>query len=222
MEVYGKSMVAGPTNVVYLSTILGHDGPIPVHKCDRKCDNEHVCGNMYICKLTGFTHICDKNCNQRILYDNHNSLCRVSGQIFPLTQAEEQAVRGVRRKLDADNSPSDACAFKRRRDAQCHPSPFERSFSAVSPICSKVGDGMDTSQIVYVVRLKRCFHQYMFLRDSSLFSFRGTIMENRLDVIGPACVQEHFIFLVMINAMQFINCPPVVEDDEQALVTFET
>ncbi|KAH9780495.1 hypothetical protein KPL71_008100 [Citrus sinensis] len=130
MEVYGKSMVAGPTNVVYLSTILGRDGPIPVHKCDRKCDNEHVCGNMYICKLTGFTHICDKNCNQRILYDNHNSLCRVSGQIFPLTQAEEQAVRGVRRKLDADNSPSDACAFKRRRDAQCHPSPFERSFSA--------------------------------------------------------------------------------------------
>lgn len=145
MEVYGKSMVAGPTNVIYLSTILGRDGPNPVHKCDWKCENEHVCGNMYICKLTGLTHICDKNCNQRILYDNHSSLCLVSNQIFSLSPAEEQAVRGVRRKLDAENSPSDSCAFKRRRDAQCHPSPFERSFSAVSPICSQVGDGMDMS-----------------------------------------------------------------------------
>ncbi|KAK9020697.1 hypothetical protein V6N11_010714 [Hibiscus sabdariffa] len=132
MEVYGKTMAAAPANVIYLSTILGRDGPIPVHKCDWKCQNEHVCGNMYRCKLTGLTHICDKNCNQRILYDNHSSLCRASGQVFPLTQAEEQAVRGVRRKLDADNSsPSDSCGFKRRRDAQFHPSPFERSFAAL-------------------------------------------------------------------------------------------
>ncbi|KAF5442623.1 hypothetical protein F2P56_035263 [Juglans regia] len=146
MEVYGKSMVAGPTNVIFLSAILGQDGPIPVHKCDWKCENERVCGNMYRCKLTGLTHICDKNCNQRILYDNHSSLCRASGQIFPLTLAEEQAVRGVRRKLEADSSPTaDSCARKRRRDAQLHPSPFERSFSTVSPICSQVGDGMDVN-----------------------------------------------------------------------------
>ena len=146
MEVYGKSMVAGPANVIFLSSILGQEGPVPGHKCDWKCQNEHVCGNMYRCKLTGLTHICDKNCNQRILYDNHSSLCRASGQIFPLTPAEEQAVRGVRRKLDAENSPSESCGFKRRRgDAQIHPSPFERSFSAVSPICSQVGDGMDMS-----------------------------------------------------------------------------
>ncbi|RVW41289.1 hypothetical protein CK203_085166 [Vitis vinifera] len=145
MEVYGKCMVAGPTNVIFLSSILGRDGPIPGHKCDWKCDNEHVCGNMYRCKLTGITHICDKNCNQRILYDNHSSLCRVSGQVFPFTPAEEQAVRGVRRKLDAENSPTDSCAFKRRRDAQFHPSPFERSFRAVGPICSQIGDGMDMS-----------------------------------------------------------------------------
>ncbi|KAK6262602.1 hypothetical protein QUC31_008418 [Theobroma cacao] len=132
MEVYGKTMAAAPANVIYLSTILGRDEPMPVHKCDWKCQNEHVCGNMYRCKLTGITHICDKNCNQRILYDNHSSLCRASGQVFPLTTAEEQAVRGVRRKFDADNSPSsDSCGFKRRRDAQFHPSPFERSFSAV-------------------------------------------------------------------------------------------
>ncbi|XP_056162932.1 uncharacterized protein LOC115661483 [Syzygium oleosum] len=145
MEVCGKSIVAGAGNIIYLSTILGRDGPIPVHKCDRKCQNEHVCGNMYLCKLTGLTHICDKNCNQRILYDNHSSLCLASGKIFPLTPTEEQAVRGVRRKLDAESSSSESCAFKRRRDAQFHPSPFERSFSAVSPICSQVGDGMDMS-----------------------------------------------------------------------------
>lgn len=145
MEVCGKSIVAGAGNIIYLSTILGRDGPIPVHKCDRKCQNEHVCGNMYLCKLTGLTHICDKNCNQRILYDNHSSLCLASGKIFPLTPTEEQAVRGIRRKLDAESSSSESCAFKRRRDAQFHPSPFERSFSAVSPICSQVGDGMDMS-----------------------------------------------------------------------------
>ncbi|PON60353.1 cyclic AMP-responsive element-binding protein [Parasponia andersonii] len=145
MEVCGKSMAAGPANVIFLSTILGRDGPVPVHKCDWKCENEHICGNMYRCKLTGLTHICDKNCNQRILYDNHSSLCRVSGQIFQLTPVEEQAVRGIRRKFDADSSPNDGCSFKRRRDTKFHPSPFERSFSAVSPICSQVGDGMDMS-----------------------------------------------------------------------------
>ncbi|KAF6156778.1 hypothetical protein GIB67_033247 [Kingdonia uniflora] len=147
MEVFGKTsvVVAGPTNVIYLSSILGRDAEaIPIHKCDSKCENENVCGNMYRCNLTGITHICDKNCNQRILYDNHSSLCRVSGQVFPLTILEEQAVRGVRRKLDADN---DTCGVKRRRSAQFHPSPFERSFTftAVSPICSQIGDGMDMS-----------------------------------------------------------------------------
>ncbi|GAB4826053.1 hypothetical protein Ancab_008923 [Ancistrocladus abbreviatus] len=145
MEMQGTSVMTGPANVIFLSSILGCDGPNLAHKCDWKCQNEHVCGNMYCCRLTGLTHICDKNCDQRILYDNHNSLCRVSGQIFPLTPAEEQAVRGVRRKLEAESSPSDSCTFKRIRDAKFHPSPFERSFSAVSPICSQVGDGMDLS-----------------------------------------------------------------------------
>ncbi|KAJ8633530.1 hypothetical protein MRB53_026866 [Persea americana] len=65
----------------------------------------------------------------------------VSGQVFPLTPAEEQAVRGIRRKLEGEST--DNCAFKRRRDTQLHPSPFEKSFSAVTPICSQVGDGMD-------------------------------------------------------------------------------
>ncbi|KAG6425627.1 hypothetical protein SASPL_116070 [Salvia splendens] len=146
MEVFGKSMVTVPTNVIYLSSILGQDGPNPVHKCDWKCENELVCGNMYRCRLTGQMHICDKNCNQRILYDNHSSLCRASKQIFPLSQVEQQAVRGVRRKLDAESfSTAESCSFKRRRDAQRHPSPFERSFTAVSPICSQIGEGMDMS-----------------------------------------------------------------------------
>ncbi|XP_057450054.1 uncharacterized protein LOC130741229 [Lotus japonicus] len=146
MEVLGKSMVAGPANVIFLSSILGRDGPDPVHKCDWKCQNEHVCGNMYRCKLTGLTHICDKNCDQRILYDNHSSLCRASGQVFSLTPTEEQAIRGVRRKLDANNSQTaDSCGFKRRREAQLHPSHFEKSFSVVNPICSQVADGMDMS-----------------------------------------------------------------------------
>ncbi|AES72685.1 hypothetical protein MTR_3g093320 [Medicago truncatula] len=119
MEVYGKSVAAAPANAIYLSSIL-----VPKRTC-------FVFGNMYRCKLTGLTHICDKNCNQRILYDNHSSLCRASGQIFPLTPTEEQAVRGVLGSLI--------------RDTQRHPSPFEKSFSAVSPICSQVGDGMDMS-----------------------------------------------------------------------------
>lgn len=144
MEVFGKSMVAA-TNVIYLSSILGQDGPNSVHKCDWKCENEHICGNMFRCRLTGLTHVCDKNCNQRILYDNHSSLCRVSKQIFPLSSAEQQAVKGIRRKLEAESSPHESCAFKRRRDAQYNTSPFEKSFSAVSPICSQIGESMDMS-----------------------------------------------------------------------------
>lgn len=146
MEVFGKSTVTVPTNVIYLSSILGQDGPNQVHKCDWKCANENVCGNMYRCRLTGLTHICDINCNQRILYDNHSSLCRVSKQIFPLTSVEQQAVKGMRRKLDAESCSTESFTFKRRRDAQRHSSPFERSFAAVGPICSQIGDGgMDMS-----------------------------------------------------------------------------
>ncbi|KAL6641295.1 hypothetical protein ACP70R_019476 [Stipagrostis hirtigluma subsp. patula] len=143
MEVFGKSVIAEPSNVIFLSTILNTEGSNPSHKCDKRCQNEHIFGNMYRCKLTGETHICDKNCNQRILYDNHCSLCRVSGQLFPLSALEQQAVRGIRRKHEVDSN--EGCSFKRRRGAQMHPSPFERSYSAVSPIPSQVGDGMDLS-----------------------------------------------------------------------------
>ncbi|XP_010520619.1 PREDICTED: uncharacterized protein LOC104799676 [Tarenaya hassleriana] len=144
MEVFGKSPMVGSANVIYLSTILGRSGAVPCHKCDWKCENENVCGNMYRCKLTELTHACDKNCDQRIMYDNHSSLYRVSCRIFPLSPAEEQVVKGVRRKLDAENHPSESCTSKRRRcNAQFHPSPFERSFSTVSLICNQVGEGID-------------------------------------------------------------------------------
>lgn len=141
MEVYGKSVAAAPINVIFLSSILNQEGALPCHKCDYRCRNEHLFGNMYRCRLTGITHICDKNCNQRIVYDNYSSLCRVSGQVFPLSPVEQQALRGIRRKHDGERS--EGCAFKRRRDAQRHPSPFERSFQAVTPICSQIGDSMD-------------------------------------------------------------------------------
>ncbi|KMZ65447.1 unknownprotein [Zostera marina] len=151
MEVFGNSVViAEPTNVIFLSTILnGEKASLPIHRCDKNCKNELIFGNMFCCKQTGITHICDKNCDQRILYDNHSSLCRVSGQVIPLSQVEEQVVRGVRRKFEGDsNSEGRSCAFKRsKRDAHLHPSPshFERSFRAVSPICTPIGDGMDMS-----------------------------------------------------------------------------
>eukprot|EP01018_Ginkgo_biloba_P011877 Gb_17312 [translate_table: standard] len=58
------------------------------------------------------------------LYRTGSWQSKVSGQIFPLTAAEQQVVRGVRRRLEADSS--DGCASKRRRDALMHPSPFER------------------------------------------------------------------------------------------------
>uniref|UniRef100_A0A7N0SWD1 Uncharacterized protein n=1 Tax=Kalanchoe fedtschenkoi TaxID=63787 RepID=A0A7N0SWD1_KALFE len=144
MELCGKSKMEGTANVIFLSAILGEEGLVQAHKCDWKCESEHICGNIYRCKLTGLTHICDKNCDQRILYDSQSSLCRVSGRLFPFTDVEERAVRGIRRKLEVDDSDFDGCSSKRRRDADFHPSPFEKAFRAVvGPICSHAGDGMD-------------------------------------------------------------------------------
>ncbi|KAJ3682197.1 hypothetical protein LUZ60_014770 [Juncus effusus] len=156
MELFGKPVIVSEQNhAIFLSSIVNPDGPAPAHKCDFRCKNEHIFGNMYRCRLTGLTHICDKNCDQRILYDNHSSLCRVSGLVFPLSPLEAQAVRGVRRKLDGSDGSNGSngfeggCGFnKRRRESKMGQSPFERSYTAVSlsPIVSsQVGDGMDMS-----------------------------------------------------------------------------
>ncbi|XP_059069783.1 uncharacterized protein LOC131066462 [Cryptomeria japonica] len=145
-EVHAKSdMNEETTTVVYLSSLLNHEDDVLTHKCDKRCRIEHVWANIYRCKLTGSTHICDKNCNQRIVYDNYSCVCRVSGQVFPLTPAEQLAVRGiVRRRVEAD--PAEACAPKRRRrDGMINSSPFERSFSFVPSICNPAVDSMDIS-----------------------------------------------------------------------------
>ena len=52
------------------------------HVCSRFCLISHVFGNMYRCESTGAVHICDMNCNQRIFYDNHSHICRLSRRVF--------------------------------------------------------------------------------------------------------------------------------------------
>ncbi|KAH7278018.1 hypothetical protein KP509_38G019900 [Ceratopteris richardii] len=73
---------------------------VAAHRCGLNCSIQHVCGNLYICKSTGMSHICDKNCDQRIVYDNHTSICRASRQVFPLQAQclDKPAIQGVRRK----------------------------------------------------------------------------------------------------------------------------
>ena len=87
-------------NVVHLSSSLSSSstslGERSIHRCGFNCAIEHVWGNLYLCISSGTTHVCDKNCDQRIVYDNHSSICRASRQIFPLQQ--QQAVQGLRRK----------------------------------------------------------------------------------------------------------------------------
>ncbi|KAH0461521.1 hypothetical protein IEQ34_009096 [Dendrobium chrysotoxum] len=63
-----------------------------------------TCLEIYI--TANYNHICDRNCNMRILYDNHSSLCRV----IPLSLVEEKAVGGIKRKLKVENS--NGCTFK--------------------------------------------------------------------------------------------------------------
>lgn len=119
-------------NVVYLSSYLGK-GEAAGHRCDNACQVEHVWANLYCCKSSNVTHVCDKNCDQRILYDRHTTLCKFSGKYFPLSLGEQQAIAGVRRKREAEQM--ETSTFKRRRDGFCNPatpfaSPFLRSFPA--------------------------------------------------------------------------------------------
>ncbi|XP_024526481.1 uncharacterized protein LOC9635315 isoform X1 [Selaginella moellendorffii] len=131
----------GGTNVVYLSSLCGNgNGGVGAttggyHRCNHSCQVEHVWANLYRCLSTGSSHVCDKNCNQRILYDVYSSICRVSGQIFPLTLAEQEAARGVRRKRESSTaamavipsspSSSDGGGFERCVKRRCETRPFE-------------------------------------------------------------------------------------------------
>lgn len=112
-------------NTVYLSSFLGK-GDVAGHRCDCSCQVQHVWANLYRCTTSGSSHVCDQNCNQRIIYDNHSTLCRVSGRVFPLTASEQEAIRGVRRKRDAESS--DSSPLKRCRDMLKSAASFEAPF----------------------------------------------------------------------------------------------
>ncbi|KAI3427972.1 hypothetical protein D9Q98_006362 [Chlorella vulgaris] len=53
------------------------------HVCTRLCEFKQVFGNMFYCSSSGQAHVCDQNCNQRIFYDHHNEICRLSRRMFP-------------------------------------------------------------------------------------------------------------------------------------------
>ncbi|CAM6128632.1 unnamed protein product [Calypogeia fissa] len=130
MELGFRSPTA-ETNVIYLTSCLGLGEPTG-HRCDRLCNVEHVWANLYRCKSSNVTHVCDKNCNQKILYDNHTSVCRVSRRFCSLTSAEQEAVRGVRRKRDTE-CHTESCGYKRRHELRPSASDFESSFKMVVP-----------------------------------------------------------------------------------------
>lgn len=52
-----------------------------------QCEFKHVMGNLYLCATSGQAHVCDQNCSQRIFYDNHSDICRLSRRLFPRTEA---------------------------------------------------------------------------------------------------------------------------------------
>jgi len=124
-------------NVVYLSSYLGK-GEAFGHRCDSTCQVEHVWANLYCCRSTNVTHICDKNCNQRVMYDSFNSLCCVSGKLLPLTSGEQEAIEGVKRKRAAKGSESSL--YKRRRESHCNPSSIYASqYQRTLPVSSPIG-----------------------------------------------------------------------------------
>ncbi|MCO5579943.1 hypothetical protein L7F22_033810 [Adiantum nelumboides] len=55
-----------------------------IHQCEFNCSIQHVQGNLYLCKTTGHSRVCDKNYDQRIVYDSHINICKASMHIFPL------------------------------------------------------------------------------------------------------------------------------------------
>ncbi|MCO5601121.1 hypothetical protein L7F22_055240 [Adiantum nelumboides] len=100
-------------NVVHFSG-THPDQAKSVHRCGFNCSIQHVWGNLYLCKSTGTSHVCDKNCDQRIVYDNHSSICRSSRQIFPLQlHPRDQPIQGVRRK-NHESEGLDTDAFSKR------------------------------------------------------------------------------------------------------------
>lgn len=53
--------------------------------CDRFCVFERQFGNVYRCMrhVAKPPHICDANCAERLRYDAHSTICRLSRKVFP-------------------------------------------------------------------------------------------------------------------------------------------
>ncbi|KAI7841752.1 hypothetical protein COHA_004618 [Chlorella ohadii] len=54
---------------------------------ENHCEFKQVLGNLWYCCSSGQAHVCDQNCSQRIFYDNHHDICRLSKRIFPREEA---------------------------------------------------------------------------------------------------------------------------------------
>jgi hypothetical protein len=52
------------------------------HQCSRFCSFEHVVGNVFLCRTSGKTHICDSTCQERVQLDRYSSVCRLSKRVF--------------------------------------------------------------------------------------------------------------------------------------------
>ena len=64
------------------------------HRCSRFCEFSHVCGNVWACRTSGATHICDSTCDQRVQLDSYQSVCRLSKRTFTTQQrCDAQTVR---------------------------------------------------------------------------------------------------------------------------------
>ncbi len=63
------------------------------HRCTRFCVFEHVCGNVWTCRTSGATHICDSTCDQRIQLDSHQAVCRLSKRVFAIHQQRSDVPR---------------------------------------------------------------------------------------------------------------------------------
>lgn len=56
----------------------------PAHVCSRCCQLTNIFGDVWQCSTTGTTHICTEACcTERVPYDNHSTMCRLSQRTFP-------------------------------------------------------------------------------------------------------------------------------------------
>mmetsp|Transcript_8446 Transcript_8446/g.52817 ORF Transcript_8446/g.52817 Transcript_8446/m.52817 type:complete len:113 (-) Transcript_8446:1518-1856(-) len=60
-----------------------HIAPGPEqHRCGQTCHIVHVMGNLYKCIDSGQCHVCDRGCQQRVVYSPTETICRLSRRVF--------------------------------------------------------------------------------------------------------------------------------------------